>query len=90
MSLISKHLATHFLITKVISVQSCFADIFEEKLKKNNRISLTLAGSPISGLTGTGYPTLSIRPDTGQEKRPDFPAGYPAGRIIRASLILVS
>jgi hypothetical protein len=35
------------------------------------------AGYPVSGLTG--YPAVKsgIRPDTGYQKRPDYPAGYP-------------
>jgi hypothetical protein len=54
-------------------VQIFFLALFEEKL--NNYW--------ITGLTGTGYPAgypaeqSGIRPDTGYQKRPDYPAGYP-------------
>jgi hypothetical protein len=39
--------------------------------------------------TVAGYPAgkFGIRPDTGYQKRPDYPAGYPAGRISGASLL---
>jgi hypothetical protein len=41
------------------------------------RIRLTLAGYPVSGLTGYPAGQSGIRLDTGYEKRPDYPAGYP-------------
>jgi hypothetical protein len=55
-----------------------FLALFEEKLNKLLGW-LTLAGP-------TGYPAVQFgnRPDTGYQKRPD----YPAGRITGASLIL--
>jgi hypothetical protein len=43
--------------------------------------SYTLTGYPVSGLTGypAVYPTgqPGTRPDTGYQKRLDYPAGYP-------------
>jgi hypothetical protein len=56
-----------------------------KKNKTNYWISYTLAGYPagyqVSGLNGypAGYPAgqRNIRPDTGYQKRPDYPAGYP-------------
>jgi hypothetical protein len=61
-----------------------FLALFEEK-KLNHNTSNTLdgypAGYPVSGLTGypAGYPAdqFAIRPDTGYQKKPDYPAGYP-------------
>jgi hypothetical protein len=52
-------------------VQIFFLAFFEGKL--NFWISLSLAGYP------TGYPAgqSGIQPDTGYQKRPDYPAGYP-------------
>jgi hypothetical protein len=35
------------------------------------------AGYPVSGLTGYPAEQSGIRPDTGYQKRPDYPAGYP-------------
>jgi hypothetical protein len=44
---------------------------------------------PVTFKRFTGYPTIKsgIRPDTGSLKIPDYPAGYPANRIIGANLI---
>jgi hypothetical protein len=62
-----------------------FLALVEEKIRKS------LAGYPVSGLTGypAGYPAdqFGIRPDTGYQKRPDYPAVYPASRISGASLV---
>jgi hypothetical protein len=64
-----------------------FLALFEEKLNKLLGW-LTLAGYPVGypGSGPTGYPAVQFgnRPDTGYQKRPD----YPAGRITGASLIL--
>jgi hypothetical protein len=35
------------------------------------------AGYPVSGLTGYPAGQSGTRPDTGNQKRPDYPAGYP-------------
>jgi hypothetical protein len=43
----------------------------------NYLISLTSAGYPVSGLTRYPAGQSGIRPDTGYQKRPDYPAGYP-------------
>jgi hypothetical protein len=54
-------------------------------------ISLSLARYPAGYLVIriAGYPAgqYGIRPDTGYQKRPDYPAGYPAGRISGSTLI---
>jgi hypothetical protein len=50
--------------------------------------SKTLAVYPVSGLTGYPAGQSDIRPDTGYQKRPDYPAGYPVSRISGASLII--
>jgi hypothetical protein len=61
-------------------VQIFFPALFEGKLNKLFD-NLTSAGYPVSGLTRypAGYPAgqSGIRPDTGYQKRPDYPAGYP-------------
>jgi hypothetical protein len=81
-----KHKTKHDLVT--ISI---FVHIFSFLiLRKNEEIIRpamhTLAGYPagypVSGLTGYPADQFCIRPDTGYQKRPD----YPAGRISGASL----
>jgi hypothetical protein len=86
-----KHQTKHNLGTKYISVQIFCLALFEEKLNKlldqrnNSRIS-GLTGYPAGYLAGQS----GIRPDTGYQKRPEYPAGYPAGRISGPSLIFTT
>jgi hypothetical protein len=59
---------------------TCVHIFFLPYLKKNQInywISSTLAGYPVSGLTE--YPAVQsgTQQDTGYQKRPDYPAGYP-------------
>jgi hypothetical protein len=48
-----------------------------KKKEVNHLTSYTLAGYPVSGLTGYPAGQFGIRPDTEYQKRPDYPAGYP-------------
>jgi hypothetical protein len=60
-----------------------FLALFEEKIRKSlDQLHGTLAGYPVSGLTGYPADQFGIRPDTGYKKgriiRPDIrPTGYP-------------
>jgi hypothetical protein len=58
-----------------------YSDLMKNYRYLNYWISQTLAGYPVSGLTGypAGYPAgqFGIRPNTGYQKRADYPAGYP-------------
>jgi hypothetical protein len=54
----------------------CLA-LFAEKLNKLLDQLNIVAGYPVSGLTGYPAGQSGIRPDTGYQKRPDYPAGYP-------------
>jgi hypothetical protein len=52
--------------------------LFEEKLNKLlEQLNISRIPYPVSGLTGYPAGQSGIRPDTGYQKRPDYPAGYP-------------
>jgi hypothetical protein len=81
----------HDLETKLIFEQIFFLAVFEEKLYKLlDQLNISRISGRISGIRPdirypAGYPAgqFGIRPDTGYQKRPD----YPAGRISGASLL---
>jgi hypothetical protein len=67
-----------YILFKIISVLTSFPELICRKNLKNNRIRPTLAGYPISGLTGYLTVKSGIRPDIGYKKgRIIRPAGYP-------------
>jgi hypothetical protein len=61
-----------------------------KKIKLLDQLNISrisgMAGSPVSSLPEYPAGQSGIQPDTGFKKRPNYLAGYPAGRISGASL----